>query len=185
MSYTAAPACQLLATNCCCCGRPLVDSVSVELGIGPECRGGDNAGIDSHTQSECNRITLAAAVAAQRGDIVAVRACSEAIRAMGLDGLADKIGKRFVNAERLAKITIVEDGAVLRVKTPYKRSSSTDFVNAWRNIPGRRWFNGANVVPVTSKAQLWALLKQYFPGEFGKGPQGVFKIPGDKKKKAA
>ena len=185
MSYTAAPQTALLATNCCCCGRPLCDSVSVELGIGPECRSGDNGNINSYTQSECNRLTHAAAVAAQRGDIVAVRACSEAVRAMGLVSLADKINKRFVNAERLAKITIVEDGGLLRVKTPYKRSSSTAFIDAWRNIPGRRWANGANVVPMTSKAQLWALLKQYFPGEFGKGPQGVFKIPGDKKKKAA
>ena len=44
MSYENAPATKMLATNCCCCGRPLVDSMSVELGIGPECRGGATGG---------------------------------------------------------------------------------------------------------------------------------------------
>ena len=34
--YTQAPATLMLATNCVCCGRALVDAVSVELGIGPE-----------------------------------------------------------------------------------------------------------------------------------------------------
>lgn len=180
MSYTEAPACQLLATHCCCCGRPLVDSVSVELGIGPECRKGFDGGIDSSTQGECNKLTRAAAVAAQNGNVERVREIAAQIRAMGLDVLASKVEKRFVNAERLAKITIVENGGMLAVETPYKRSRSQDFVDAWRSIPGRRWIHGKNMIPVSSKSQLWSLLKRFFPGEFGKGPQGVFKIPDNK-----
>jgi hypothetical protein len=38
MSYESAPATKLLATHCACCSRPLVDAVSVETGIGPDCR---------------------------------------------------------------------------------------------------------------------------------------------------
>jgi len=38
MSYVNSPACELVETNCCCCGRPLVDAVSVETGVGPDCR---------------------------------------------------------------------------------------------------------------------------------------------------
>ena len=38
MSYENAPATQMIASHCCVCNRPLVDSVSVELGIGPDCR---------------------------------------------------------------------------------------------------------------------------------------------------
>ncbi len=38
MSYENSPACKLIATTCCCCGHPLVDAVSVEAGIGPDCR---------------------------------------------------------------------------------------------------------------------------------------------------
>lgn len=36
--YTASAACQMLATHCACCGKPLVDSDSVETGVGPVCR---------------------------------------------------------------------------------------------------------------------------------------------------
>jgi hypothetical protein len=185
MSYLDAPATKLANTFCCCCGKKLGDSLSIELGIGPECRDGNDEGLTAEQQTACNKLTHAAAVAAQRGDIEHVRAIAEEIRAIGLSNLADKVSERFVNAERLAKIVITQDGNMLRVQTPYKRSAGQDFVNAWRNVPGRRWSNGANVVPVTSKPQLWALLKQYFPGEFGKGPNGVFKIPGNKRKKKA
>lgn len=38
MNYENAPATKLLATHCACCARPLVDSVSVEAGMGPTCR---------------------------------------------------------------------------------------------------------------------------------------------------
>jgi len=45
-TYENAPATRLLATRCACCGRKLVDALSVQTGIGPECRtrhGYDNA----------------------------------------------------------------------------------------------------------------------------------------------
>lgn len=38
MSYENAPATRMIAVYCACCSRPLVDSVSVEAGVGPECR---------------------------------------------------------------------------------------------------------------------------------------------------
>lgn len=38
MSYETAPATKMLATFCACCARPLVDAVSVETGVGPDCR---------------------------------------------------------------------------------------------------------------------------------------------------
>lgn len=38
MSYENAPATKFIAVNCCVCGRPLVDAISVEEGIGPICR---------------------------------------------------------------------------------------------------------------------------------------------------
>jgi hypothetical protein len=179
MSYTAAPACQLLATHCCCCGRPLVDSVSVELGIGPECRKGFDGNIDSATPDECNRLTRLAAVAAQSGNVERVREIAAEIESMGLVSLADKVRKRFVNAEKKCKITIIDNGDMLVVETPFRRKDSSGFIEAWRNIPGRRYDRNrnANVVPVNQKRQLWQLLQRFFPGEFGKGPQGVFRIP--------
>jgi hypothetical protein len=38
MSYENAPATEMLATHCAICSRPLLDAVSVEIGIGPVCR---------------------------------------------------------------------------------------------------------------------------------------------------
>ena len=179
MSYVDAPACKMLATHCCCCGRPLVDAISVELGIGPECRKGFDGNIDANTQDYCNRLTRLAAVAAQNGNIEEVRRIAAEVDTLGLASLADKIRKRFVNAERKAKIKIVDCGDALIVETPFRRKDSSGFIEAWRNIPGRRYdrSRNANVVPTAEKRRLWELLKQFFPGEFGTGPQGLFRIP--------
>lgn len=38
MGYEEAPATEMMASHCLLCGRPLVDAVSVETGIGPVCR---------------------------------------------------------------------------------------------------------------------------------------------------
>lgn len=38
MSYEQAPATAFVATACACCGRALLDAISVEAGIGPDCR---------------------------------------------------------------------------------------------------------------------------------------------------
>jgi hypothetical protein len=97
------------------------------------------------------------------------------VRTLGLDVLADKILQRFKNAERLAKIKITEQDGSLVVRTPWKRVNG--FGDAWRAIPGRTYRYGKNVVPVSSKSHLWELLKRFFPGEYGVGPQGAFKIP--------
>ena len=187
MSYENAPATILLATHCCCCGKALVDAISVEMGIGPECRRGETDGISDEQRTLCNRLTYQAALASQKGNVEVVRKCAEAIKALGLETLADKVGKRFVNADRLAKIKVTESNGLLTVVTPFKRSMGAEFVNAWRNIQGRRYDrqSNGNIVPVASKGQLWDLLKTYFPGEFGTGPQGTFRVPGEKKKKAA
>lgn len=175
MSYESSTQCRLLATHCCVCGRPLVDSISVQMGIGPDCRHHVNDGISPETQKACNVLTYDAAIAAQEGNITKVRQISEMIRDLGLGVLADKILERFKNAERLAKIKITETSDGLIVKTPFKRTS--DFINAWRLIPGRRYRMGRNLVPTTSKREVWELLKKFFPGEYGVGPQGAFRIP--------
>jgi hypothetical protein len=178
MSYLDAPATKLAKTFCCCCGKKLGDSLSIELGIGPDCRHGNNEGLTAEQQRACNKLTHAAAIAAQRGQVEIVRQLANEIRQIGLTTLADKVANRFVNAEKKTKIKIEARGDMLYVVTPYKRSAD-DFVAAWRDIPGRRYdrSRNANVIPVSSKTALWELLKKYFPGEFGTGPQGMFRVP--------
>lgn len=176
MTYENSIQCRLLATHCCVCGKALVDSVSVQLGIGPDCRNHVNQGISPDTQKACNALTHEAAIAAQEGNIIRVRRAAEMIRSLGLNILADKILERFKNAERLAKIKIVECEGGIIVKTPHKRAG--DFVTAWRMIPGRRYRGaGKNFVPTESKKIVWDLIKRFFPGEYGVGPQGAFKVP--------
>ena len=187
MGYESAVSTILLATHCCVCGKALRDAISVELGIGPECRHGATGGISTAQQEACNRLTHQAALFAQQGDIEGVRRFADEVRALGLVELGDKIAHRFVNAERKAKIVIVAtgDGRSLAVETPFKRSASGEFIAAWRSIPGRTYRSGKNIIPVESKPALWALLVRFFPGEFGRGPKGLFRLPESLPVKAA
>lgn len=181
-NYEQSSACILLATHCCVCGRPLVDAISVSLGIGPECRSHQNGGITAEQQEACNKLTWQAAIAAEGGKVEEVRQIAESIRNLGLSVLADKVSQRFVNAEKKVKIRITASGETLRVATPFKRSDSGNFIQAWTDIPGRKFDrnDNVNVVPVTQKGRLWQLLMRFFPGEFGEGPKGLFRIPGEK-----
>ncbi len=176
MSYENAPATIMLATNCAICGKPLADSVSVTIGLGPDCREGNNEGITEATREACNRWTYLAAIAAQSGNIGAVNAAADEIEKLGLISLAHKIRNRFFNAEKNVDITVVTDGDVMIIKTPYKRSA--DFVADWRNIPGRRYNRAmnANIVPLEQKPLVWALLRKYFDGKFLKSDKGIFRI---------
>ena len=179
--YENAPATRMLSTHCVVCGRPLVDAVSTELGIGPECRKEYDGGISDDVRKTANKLVYAASCSAGIGRIVEVMSTADQIEALGLKVLAGKIRRRFKNAEQNADIEIEEipDGHY-RVITPYRRKDSKAFVEAWRKVPGRRWVNGANVVPVTSKKALWVVLKEFFGGHYAKGPKGVFRIPGSK-----
>ena len=178
MSYENATATKLLATHCVICGRPLVDATSVELGTGPECRSHNDAGIPDMTRESANKLVFEAAVAADQGRIEDVLKYASEIDALGLVTLAEKVRHRFKNAaDREVGILIEVDGNQYRVKTPFRRGDKERFINAWRNIPGRRFVKGANYVPVTQKAALWNLLREFFGGQFARGPKGLFRLP--------
>lgn len=183
-NYTEAPATILLATNCVCCGRPLVDSCSVELGIGPECRNGTfPEGLTDCDREVANLFVFDAAIAAQAGHAEKVVTIAGHIRDMGFTGLADKVESRFkggvIKAARNAAITITEDGSTLLVTTPFRRGDKDAFIAAWRTIPGRSYDRKAraNRIPAAQKGALWALLQNFFPGKWGTGPKGAFRVP--------
>jgi len=181
--YENAPATKMLATNCVCCGRALVDALNVQLGVGPECRHGFDAGVADADREAANRLVFNAAIAAQQGRATVVVEIAKAVEKLGFPVLAEKMRARFVRVvaapERRADIFIVleKDGKTLQVHTPYRRGAAEEFTAAWRAIPGRQWHTRANHIPVSQKAALWALLKRFFPGKWGKGPQGVFRVP--------
>lgn len=176
--YENAPATKMLATNCVCCGRPLVDARSVELGIGPECRGEIDGNIAEDTRKAANKYVFEAAIAAQGGKVEEVLRIADAIDALGLKVLADKVRRRFNGVtERKVDITIEEADGYLKVKTPFRRGDKDAFIAAWRDIPGRRFKDGANIIPANQKMALWSLLKEFFGGKYGRGSKGLFRIP--------
>jgi hypothetical protein len=182
MSYENSPACKLLCSQCVICGRPLVDARSCQMGVGPECVKRIDVditgGIDEGTRKVANKYIYDAAVAAQEGRIEEVLRCAETIEGMGLESLADKIRHRFKKAaERESSIVIESDGVFYRVKTPFRRGDKKAFVAAWRKIPGRRYRDEVNFVPISQKKALWELLREFFGGKYGRGPKGVFRIP--------
>jgi len=73
MSYETAPATILLATRCCVCNRPLVDAVSVELGIGPDCREkyGYNVDVEPEAREAANKLVHRVACGALSGRLSA------------------------------------------------------------------------------------------------------------------
>jgi len=183
--YENAPATKMLATNCAVCGKPLVDAESCETGLGPICRAesGFDAGVAEADRETANRLVFNAAIAAQQGRATVVVEIAKAVEKLGFPVLAGKMRARFMRVvaapERRADIFIVleKDGKTLQVHTPYRRGAAEEFTAAWRAIPGRQWHTRANHIPVEQKAALWALLKRFFPGKWGKGPQGVFRVP--------
>jgi hypothetical protein len=177
MSYKDARATKMMATHCVCCGRPLVDATSVELGIGPECRKGNDGGIPDAVRVEANGLVYEAALAADQGRVGEVVVIAGKLREMGLEKLASRVGRRFKNAERQASIVIDVVGDNFSVKTPFRRGDKDAFIKAWRKIPGRRYEAGRNLIPVAQKAALWELLREFFGGKYGKGPKGTFRIP--------
>jgi len=165
MSYENLKSTKLLATCCAVCARPLRDAVSVELGIGPDCRAkyGYDDCINDENRARANQLVFM--IADSQTGIPAVEGC-RALRDLGFKKLAERI------AVRLFSIRIVAEGPTLAVFTPYTERG----VRALAAVPGRRWDaeKHANVVPVTAKNQLWKALKYAFPGYELLGPDGQF-----------
>jgi len=163
-------------THCAICGRGLTDPDSVERGIGPECssKGYPTGGTANH--AEARMVIRFAAVAADQGNIDQVRLLADQVEKLGYPQAAQAIRKRWENADRQVKIRIKDEGNFLLVVTPFKRSMP-GFMDAWRKIPGRSYRRGANVIPKSSRRELWELFKQFFPKVYGKYGERIFRIP--------
>lgn len=177
MSYENAIATKLLATNCIVCGRALVDARSIEMGIGPECAEHMDGGIEEDIRKIANEHVFHASIAATLGKVEEVMQYAQLVDQLGLHKLAEAMKSRFVNAKKHAVIEITEENGMLHIRTPYRRKDSDVFIQAWRNIPGRRWMSGSNVVPIEQKPAVWEVLKKFFAGKYAMGPKGIFRVP--------
>lgn len=97
MGYETAEATVLLETSCVCCGRPLLDTLSVECGVGPVCREKHGYNIDAApgAREEGNRLVCEAALSTTTADRVVEIAAR--IRELGFDVLSAKIMTRFLH----------------------------------------------------------------------------------------
>jgi hypothetical protein len=189
MDSTTAPATKLLATVCACCSLPLVDAVSVETGVGPECRrkhGFAKPDTEVPYKAACTLVSEAPEAAAIVAGTTTVRALvnrlvyriardqsgasvvtwTNAVRALGYTKLAARIAKR------LAAVEIETDGSAYLVRARF----SDEHLAAMRSVPGRRWDrqNRCDRVPEASKAALLAALTKAHPGQVARGPKGLF-----------
>lgn len=172
MSYENAPATKMLCTHCAICGRPLVDAVSVNLGMGPDCREkyGFNIEVDELARELANELVCKIAQGNMTPGELLCAVLS--LRVYGFHKLAATV------LDRKATVSIEDRGdGTIAVSAPY----SPAFVDAIRAAsPWRKW-DGANKVWVMPAGQqvrnrLWAAMKRTFPGTLGVGPNGPFEI---------
>lgn len=170
--YENAPATRMLATHCAACGRPLVDSVSVEAGMGPDCREkyGYNQEAPAEVRAEINGRVHEIAAGCAPGVAIGHVLC---IRAHGFDTLADKL------EQVLCAVEIEEVSAdLIAIATPYRPDFAPALKSAikgWARFDGetKRW-----LVPAAQQSRnaAWRVLREFFAGSIGKGPRGLFVI---------
>lgn len=171
--YQSAPATARLATRCCICARPLLDAVSVERGIGPECRKKHLRGthqLPEAIRAEGNRIIAQAALDAEDFDVPAIINHATRLRELGFATVADKMMARFID------ISIEDKDGKLHVRHPFMLSANPDwgrlFPGSWRQeIKARVVVNDT-----PNKRRLMWLLATHFPGKWAMGPKGPFKL---------
>lgn len=167
MSYESAPATLLVATQCAVCARPLVDSESVNTGMGPECRKKHGYTIDAPADARNTANRLVHGIALDRNSLDSLKAC-DTLESLGFTKLAAILRKRIASI-----VVTITDGRYA-VKTPY----NPDTVDAMRRIPGRRWDaeGKVNTFPASSARELFDLLKRYHAGALAIGPKGPFQV---------
>lgn len=157
MGYENAPATALVASHCACCSRPLVDAISVEAGVGPECRRkhgfndaqgepawDDVLGLIGELPDRGFAMQCLDHIEARDAHALAnrlvhriaieqhgrqVNVSVSTLRALGFRALADRIAKRVVT------IRIEVTNAAIVVRAPY----SEEAVEAFRGLASRRF----------------------------------------------
>ena len=178
MSYENAPATKMLASNCAFCARPLVDSQSVETGVGPICRKKYmTADVVTPAARRIGNILINRIAKDQRGpDVVDAL---DKLKHYGFTKVVARIEKR-IKRKRKAMVQLSYEGERLHLVTPW--NGSLDF-SAWlsgmRKVGGMRYEGkgNGNSFPKSERGAVYRLLCNFFPGFPATGPQGEFTIP--------
>lgn len=176
MSYTNAPATKMLATRCACCGKQLLDSDSVESGVGPECKKKHALPdtLDAATQKKANKLVYVIAMDQFGPDV------DKAIRELeklGCDKIVARIKNRVYGKKRVTVSLYGEDNDRFAVESPW----SEDFVYRVRKIYGRKWDGAAKVnhFPCSKWADVWELIADCYNGKLMVSPKGEQVVNGE------
>jgi hypothetical protein len=176
MSYENAPATEMLASNCAFCARPLVDSQSVEVGVGPVCRKRYMVAdlVNPDIRKRGNKLIHMIALK-QRGP--EVEQAIETLKRLGFARVVERIRKRIKTYKKPAVGITYRYGRVF-IQTPWVGGAFNDLLLAWRGIPGRRWEGKSmgNSFPMDQKRAIFNVLKRFFLGREAIGPKGEFTI---------
>lgn len=172
--YENAPSTKMLASRCAVCARALRDVVSVQMGIGPDCREkyGFDVEVDETTRSAANKLIHNIAVYQTGARCIPM---VNELRTLGFGKVASRI------EHRLAKIVIERAAGVIKVRTPY----DVGFIEWCKGVKGRRCVKDEagefwNVFPADAAKLVWNRIEKTFAlGTLGIGPKGLFAVGGD------
>lgn len=170
MSYEETRACHELDRGCWRCGRPLLDALSVELGIGPTCR--EKLGITPEMigREDANKLINKAVYHCPT--VESFKEALAELRALGFAECADRLARNH------AQIEIAEgEAGCLVVKAPFAENFSQALKD--KGVRGHRFnketcLGKAWIVPTAFRRQLFEGLKALYPGVLGIGPKGPF-----------
>lgn len=190
VAYASAPAVALVATQCAVCARPLVDALSVEGGIGPECRrkyGYDSADTDADIVTAWKIMTaigvppaggeapvrmanrLVARIALHQTGPDAQQA-TIAVYALGYRSLAGRI------AHRIGAVFVSTSETGFYVRAPYSEAFAGLHVGQYDGATKVR------TVAAADKARLWRALVASFPAYLLVSEKGMSVIPKEVKR---
>jgi uncharacterized Zn finger protein (UPF0148 family) len=174
----------MMQQHCAVCGMPIVDTISVNEGMGPDCR--EKAGMDidvsPEARSEANKLVYQIAEDRKHGkrNADAWEAAIARINALGFTTLGALLSSKLTSlvetATKTAKIVLTEKDGRIAVKSPWCAAA----LDGFRALPGRRWdaANKCNTIPATPEAKraLLALLRTHYAGKHALGAKGVFTL---------
>lgn len=173
--YESAPATMMLATNCACCARPLVDAQSVETGVGPICREkylvADK--VSPEARAEGNKLVHRIATLQKGTEVIQAVA---RLKELGFVHVVERINKRIKKRKPVVQLSYQHERLYMKANVPGQ------LWNVWlismRNIPGMRYEGKGvgNSFPMDQKRSVYNLLQRFFSGRKAVGPKGEFVI---------
>ena len=189
MGYESSAACKIVATNCCACGKPLVDAKSVEVGMGPTCRKKYGWGVEvpDAVRALANKMVYRLACDVSQ-DTVTLESMEVAdqLRDLGFAKIAD------IFQGRLIKIAVTVDTfngeECYLVRAPYDETGQFNYdcwakgrhgvkVPAFKAPTKKKIFHWAIPKNSYSRKRIFGALLKHYEGRLAFAPDGsVFQI---------